>query len=66
MDIAPKLAEARRLLDGQGTAAPRKQAVGALAAMTLLAAAAVLMAGAVVLGPGVQVEDPAATASVIS
>ena len=54
MDIAPKLAEARRLLDEQGVAAPRKQAVGALAAR------------AVVLGPGVQVEDPAATASVIS
>ncbi len=66
MDIAPKLAEARRLLDGQGTAAPRKQAVGALAAMGLLAAATILMAGAVVLGPGVQFEDPAPAASVVS
>ena len=66
MDIAPKLAEARRLLDDQGTAAPRKQAVGALAAMGLLAAAAILMAGAVVLGPGVQFEDPAPAASVAS
>jgi len=66
MDITPKLAEARRLLDGNGTAMPRKQALGALAAMGLLAAAAVLMAGAVVLGPGVQFEDPAPVASVVS
>ena len=66
MDIAPKLAEARRLLDGQGTSASRKQAVGALAAMGLLAAATILMAGAVVLGPGVQFEDPAPAASVVS
>lgn len=66
MDITPKLAEARRLLDGQVAATPRKQAVGALAAMGLLAAATILMAGAVVLGPGVQFEDPAPAASVVS
>ncbi|MBL0947742.1 peptidoglycan-binding protein [Brevundimonas sp.] len=66
MDITPQLAEARRLLDGDAPKPATRQAIGALAAMGLLAAAAMLMAGAVVLGPGVQFEDPAPVASVVS
>ena len=66
MDITPKLAEARRLLDGDAPKPATRQAIGALAAMGLLAAAAMLMAGAVVLGSGVQFEDPAPEASVVS
>ena len=65
MDITPKLAEARRLLDGDAPKPATRQAIGALAAMALLASATVLMAGAVVLGPGVQFEDPAPSASVV-
>jgi hypothetical protein len=64
MDITPKLAEARRLLDADAPKPAARQAIGALAAMGLLAAAAMLMAGAVVLGPGVQFEDPAPASSV--
>ena len=66
MDITPKLAEARRLLDGDAPKPAARQAVGALVAMGLLAAAAMLMAGVVVLGPGVQFEDPAPATSVVS
>ena len=65
MDITPKITEARRLLDSSATPAASRQAIGALAAMALLASATVLMAGAVVLGPGVQFEDPAPSASVV-
>ena len=37
MDITPKLAEARRLLDGDAPKPAARQAIGALAAMGLLA-----------------------------
>lgn len=65
MDITPKITEARRLLDGAAPKPAARQAIGALAAMGLLASATVLMAGAVVLGPGVRFEDPAPAASVV-